>query len=271
MRIGHNITGLLLFCMVQLGFANTFHVGDLDLNVKSYYENCEKKCPEIDYKLLDTGNRWLDDIINKDVIDNIAFHDYEENSVEHKSWQNFLNNPKPTKAGLTNQLNLAIDSMVKANNDWQKESESDMVFSVTSKPSYLGHKTLKNQQGLEQFSVTTETYTGGAHGMQWLTQYVFNMNTQKKLTIDDIVIQTKKSALEKLAKQKYHEYLKKNDVNPKDLMDMWQFFLTDNFSFDNKGLVLIYQPYEITPYVMGMPELHISYAELSGIVKAEYL
>lgn len=271
MKMRQTMIGLALFCLSQIGVANTFYIQELDLNVKNYYENCEDKCPEIDYKLLDTGNRWLDDMINKDIIYNLAFHDYETDSVEHKNWQNFLTNPKPTKAGLTNQLNLAIESMVKANNDWQKEMESKTAFSVTAMPTYLGHKTLKNKEKLEQFRVTTETYTGGAHGMYWVNLYVFNMNSQKQLTIDDVIIKDKKRELEKLAKQKYYEFLKKHDVNPEDLAEMWEFFLTNNFSFDNKGLVLIYQPYEITPYVMGSPELHISYAELSGIVKAEYL
>lgn len=267
----HKIAGLALFCLCQLGVANTFYIQDLALNVKDHYENCEKRCPEIDYTLLDTGNRWLDDVINKDIIYNIAFHDYEEHSVEHKNWQTFLTNPKPTKAGLTNQLNLAIESMVKANNGWQKELESDMAFSVTSKPTYRGHKTLKNQERLELFSVATEQYTGGAHGMYSFHNYVFNMNSQKRLVLDDILIKGKKSALERLAKQKYHAYLKKHDIEPKEFADMWAFYLTENFTFDNKGLLLVYQPYEITPYVMGSPELHISYAELSGIIKAEYL
>lgn len=271
MKIRQKIVGLALLCLCQISVADTFYIQDLELNVKNHYENCEDKCPEIDYQLLDTGNRWLDDVINKDIIYNIAFHDYEEHSVEHKNWQNFLTNPKPTKAGLTNQLNLAIESMVNANSDWQKETNSELVFSVSSKPTYLGHKTLKNKEKLEQFQVATETYTGGAHGMYWLNLYVFNMNSQKQLTIDDIVIKNKKDKLEKVAKQKYYEFLKEMDISTEEMADHWEFFLTDNFSFDNKGLVLLYQPYEITPYVMGMPELHISYAELSGIVKAEYL
>lgn len=271
MKIVQKIAGLALICLCQVGFSQTFYIKTLDLNVKDYYKLCHKDCPEIDYKLLNTGNLWLDNIINKDVIYNIALHDYEQHSTEHKNWQTFLTNPKPTKAGLTNQLNFAIESVVKSYNEWQKETNSELVFSVSSKPTYLGHKSLKNQDRLELFEVASEEYTGGAHGMYWFHHYVFSMKQQKQLTLDDIVIKGKKNALEKLAKQKYNEYLKGHAVKPREMADMWEFFLTNNFSFDDKGLVLYYQPYEITPYAMGAPELHFSYAELSGIIKAEYL
>lgn len=254
-----------------LSFAQTFYIKSLHLNTKDYYNVCNDKCPEIDYELLDTGNLWLDNMINKDIIVNISLNGYEENTEIEKRWKTFLANPNPTKAGLTNQLNFAIDGVLKANREWKEETESELNFSVSSKPTYQGHKTLKNQERLELFSVATEQYTGGAHGMYWFHNYVFNMNSQKRLVLDDILIKGKKSALERLAKQKYHAYLKKHDIEPKEFADMWAFYLTENFTFDNKGLLLVYQPYEITPYVMGSPELHISYAELSGIIKAEYL
>ncbi|UTO04100.1 RsiV family protein [Moraxella sp. FZLJ2107] len=40
---------------------------------------------------------------------------------------------------------------------------------------------------------------------------------------------------------------------------------------DETGVEFLYQPYEITPYVFGMPSLHLSYAELKDILKSQYL
>lgn len=48
-------------------------------------------------------------------------------------------------------------------------------------------------------------------------------------------------------------------------------FLTKNFIFTKDGIKFLYQPDEIAPYEMGMPEFVIRYAELKGIVQEQYL
>ena len=46
-----------------------------------------------------------------------------------------------------------------------------------------------------------------------------------------------------------------------------KFNLPENFYISNKGLVFLYNPYEIKPYVAGTTELVIPFANLKKIAK----
>ena len=46
-----------------------------------------------------------------------------------------------------------------------------------------------------------------------------------------------------------------------------KFYLPQNFYISDKGLVFLYNPYEIKPYVAGTTELIIPFSSLKNIVK----
>lgn len=262
---------LLLSAMSLSATAQTFVVSDKYVNTKDYYDLCKDKCPDIDYRLIDTGNVWLDSIINKAVVSNLKYNPDSDNTAIEQRWQTFENLAQPDQAQLVNQLNFAIDNFVKANQQWINESQSELTYSVSSTPHYHGHKTLKNGNELELFSVGGNQYMGGAHGISWSNYYVFDMTNKRQLTLDDIVMPNQKPILEKLVKAEYIKYLKENQLDPSEMAQTWEFALTDNYSFTNQGVTFLYQHYEITPYVMGMPEFTIPYSQLKGVIKAEYL
>lgn len=252
-------------------FAESFYVSPAYFESKDYYSKCQDKCPSIEYQFINTGHDWLDNQINKDIIGNMALLSYDKDSAENKRWQAFFANKNPTKAGLINQLNVAIDSVVQENAEFLREQEGTALrFSVSSQPTYLGHKSLKNGTTLELFSVFTDQYTGGAHGMAWEHYYAFDMKNKKLLSIDDIILPNKQHLLKQKLHAEYQNYLRKHEIDPKEF-ETWEFFVTDNFQFDQNGITFLYQPYEITPYVMGIPEIRLNYKDLSGIIKAEYL
>lgn len=251
--------------------ANTFVVSQKSLEFDEYpYESCGETCPEIDYSFIDTGYNWLDAIINKDVVLGLSGY-IEEGSSEDKEWQAFKNIKNPTDKQLANQTTKAIKKFSNENTEWIKEDKDNSPFSMRSVPNYLGNKQLKNGNHLELFSINNYQYLGGAHGLPTLAYYVFDMNNKKPLELDDVVISGKKSILEKLAYEAYIKYLLDQDINPDDMAETWEFYLTDNFSFNKDGITFLYQPYAIGPYVMGMPELTIKYQDLKGVIKAEYL
>lgn len=102
-------------------FAESFYVSPAYFESKDYSSMCQDKCPSIEYQFINTGYDWLDNQINKDIIGNVALHSYNKDSAEDKRWQAFFANKNPTKAGLVNQLNVAIDSVVQENAEFLRE------------------------------------------------------------------------------------------------------------------------------------------------------
>ena len=263
------ISGVLLASLCLSAAAQSFIVADKYVKTKDYYDACADKCPDIDYRFIDSGTDWLDSIINKAVVSDLKFGN--DDKVTEQRWKTFDSQAKPSQAQLTNQLNYAIADFVKANKAWLDESQSALKYSASSTPHYLGHKTLKNGIELELFRVDGDQYLGGAHGVSWSTYYVFDMAKKRKLKLDDIVMPNQQPVLEKMVKAEYQNYLKQNELDPAEMAQTWRFFLTDNFSFTNQGVTFLYQHYDITPYVMGMPEFTIPYSRLNGVIKPEYL
>lgn len=173
---------------------------------------------------------------------------------------------------------------VKTNLDWVnqyydktlKESYADTAFGPKSDVRLEGEESdrkyyegsLVNYEGqkynLVTFSLFNNSYTGGAHNNFNLVYDVFDIKTQKKLTLADV--------LKPVAKDKVLALLKKHNSTELEeyKTDLNTLTLTENFYFGDYGLVFVYSPYEIAPWVFGSPELTVPYDELRDLLKSEY-
>lgn len=220
-------------------------------------DNCNDNdnCPEIEVSYIVSNHAWVDKIlneqINKQIIDN--------EKVKTASNQVTL---KGDELQVPQAIKNALDSFSKE----QISSESSLAYSLEVTPQYLGHT-----GSLELFSINGYRYMGGAHGVGFVLYQVLNTETQKMISLDDILLSNKKEKLTKLAKAEFANFLKRADTSLEENANYAEFKLTDNFTFTKDGLRFLYQPYEITPYAMGMPELTISYDKLKGVIKSEYI
>ncbi len=258
--------------MAVLMMTSTAQASDIYIQPKvvemdsTLYERCGEFCPEMDYQLIRTGQMWLDSIINKDVLAIIDVMDENDlNSAIAKQTKAFYDKPLITDRELTRELNRITDNLIRAVNTARAE-DSIYSYSVMATPSMVGmHK------GLVLMRIDGDIYTGGAHNLPSSYYYVFDLQNKKQLSLADVIIAGQEDALEQKLYAKFHDYLIQMDVEPSSIMESWEFAVTDNFVFDETGVEFLYQPYEITPYVFGMPSLHLSYAELKGILKSQYL
>ncbi|MDR2738973.1 MAG: DUF3298 and DUF4163 domain-containing protein [Treponema sp.] len=132
----------------------------------------------------------------------------------------------------------------------------------------------------ETFAVVTETpriaiisqekdyYTGGAHGMRSKDYYVFSLEEKRQLTLDDIVMDEAKPALEDLVEEALRGLMEIPSWIPlseKGFFEDWEGKLED-FYLSSHGLGFQWDPYEIAPYVMGSMEISIPYNRLQGIL-----
>jgi hypothetical protein len=92
---------------------------------------------------------------------------------------------------------------------------------------------------------------GAAHGYFESDLYHFNPKDGAQLTWDDFFEADQQIVLTIVAEEEWKKMLKENEW----AADYGEFFLSDDFLFDEQGLHLFYDPYEIAPYAMGAPEI----------------
>ncbi len=225
---------------------------------KSVSDVCEKEdnCPEIEISYLNTSQPWINRIINQQINTLIAGESvYPAVMVEGH----------PPKMPTSVKLNL--DNFATTQMEHIAEGAVSIPYSQSVVPRYLGHT-----GSLELFQIGGYDYFGGAHGIGFAFYQVLDSDIKKAVSLDDILLKAKKAELSKLVEAEFEKWLvDEQGTTPEEHKEYWEFSLTDNVTFSDKGLSFLYQPYEIAPYASGMPEMTVSYDKLDGIIKAKYL
>jgi hypothetical protein len=100
-------------------------------------------------------------------------------------------------------------------------------------------------------------YSGGAHGLGFVTTYKFNLQTGKQYKLSEIL--TSESKFTKVTK-----YAKKYMINHPDIffaddvtLNDFKVANTHPFYFTKNGFYLIFQEYEVAPYAAGNPIIKV--------------
>jgi hypothetical protein len=115
-------------------------------------------------------------------------------------------------------------------------------------------------------------YAGGAHGNTSISYINFNPKTNTPITLDSLILPDKKAQLLLVAEKIFR---KNENISATEPLDKKFFFTNGKFSLpaafyvSSKGLVFLYNPYEIKAYVEGTTELLIPFSELGDIAKPQ--
>ncbi len=115
------------------------------------------------------------------------------------------------------------------------------------------------------------SFTGGAHPNSFQILLLLDVRDRKMLTLSDIV--TDMERFEEVVKEAFRaHYQLEEAASFNEAGFFWDepFSLPENVALTPEGLKLVYNPYEIAPYVVGATRLHIPYAELEDLLKEEY-
>ena len=118
------------------------------------------------------------------------------------------------------------------------------------------------------FSLSTESYTGGAHPNYYLTYYNYDHTTGKPVTLKEILIPGFEKELNKLIDKKFRE---KHDIKPDEPLTEAGLFedkieFNDNFLLTRNGIIFHYNIYEIWPYVYGATDVLVPYSDLIDLI-----
>ncbi|MFI2741445.1 DUF3298 domain-containing protein [Zhouia sp. PK063] len=119
-------------------------------------------------------------------------------------------------------------------------------------------------ENLQSFAFNSYVFTGGAHGSSNVTYINFDPKTGKIFENEDLFKNV--DEFTKFAEKKFRE---KEEIKPDaSINSKGYWFENDTFSlpqsigFDDKGLVLLYNPYEISAYVDGQHVIEIPFDEV---------
>jgi len=95
-------------------------------------------------------------------------------------------------------------------------------------------------------------FSGGAHPNHWHNHFLIDLTDGRLLAFADVFQMSKRNQLKSILSSKFNTAYGKDN-----LLD--QFEIAENFSVDKNGIHFLYNPYEITPYAVGDPEIIISF------------
>lgn len=113
-------------------------------------------------------------------------------------------------------------------------------------------------------------YSGGAHPNTNLTFINYNLKNNQPITLDSLIEQNQKLALTAIGEtifRKNENLSATASLENEYFFENGKFNLPENFYISNQGLVFLYNPYEIKPYVAGTTKLVIPFANLKKIAK----
>ena len=106
------------------------------------------------------------------------------------------------------------------------------------------------------------SFRGGAHGIQTLSQLVFDKETGEQLAEADFFVPDYAKPVAALMQASVKKEMEAEDPELLQLVEMEFVVPNGNFSVTTDGMSWIFQPYEVGPYALGIVTALVSWEEL---------
>ncbi|OMP32507.1 DUF3298 and DUF4163 domain-containing protein [Mangrovimonas sp. DI 80] len=115
-------------------------------------------------------------------------------------------------------------------------------------------------------SINTYLYTGGAHGNDRIDFLNFNPNTGQQYSTQNLI--SDMAGFSKLVETnlKKEQAKKAKDKSMEDLFFGKDFQLPESIGFNEDGVIILYNTYEIASYAQGITEFLIPYSEANAFL-----
>ena len=152
-------------------------------------------------------------------------------------------------------------------------AEAAEVEKVSSAPWQLRGETkqLSLHGDLLTVEISSYRYTGGAHGMPSEDWFNWDLSSDKRVALRDVIREGQEQKFWDLARAAHQRWLDGQKGIDEDFRKIWPFQHSDTFRITDKGLVLLYGVYTLGPYAFGPVELTIPSSDLAGVIRDRYL
>jgi len=153
------------------------------------------------------------------------------------------------------------DALEKFDNEYKSFKNDFEENALVWEASFDGEVTYQSSE-IISIALTSYLNTGGAHGSMNVTYLNFNPNTGALFTHEDLISNT--PAFTTLAQQHFMSAIKtRNDLGIEDYFFGDDFQLPENIGYNDEGIILFYNVYEIAAYAIGITEFTIPYEEVA--------
>jgi hypothetical protein len=132
---------------------------------------------------------------------------------------------------------------------------------------------LLNDENIYSYGINRYVFMGGAHGLNTINYYNFNLKTGKLITENDLFLKNTVSKLTELIKLRIIEQSNEDKgIKPIKNLEKTDFWIdaikpNGNFYITDESLNYVFNPYEIGPYYLGITEVQIPYERMKNILK----
>lgn len=114
-------------------------------------------------------------------------------------------------------------------------------------------------------------YTGGAHGIPSVEWFNWDLATGERVTLPQAIREGMEQQFWELAESAHQRWLDEQTGIDAEYREIWPFQRSEDFRFDEDGMVLLYGVYALGPYALGPVQLTIPWQELRGVLREKYL
>ncbi len=181
-------------------------------------------------------------------------------------------------------LNLSQDSIVRSFVSLLKEeyrtNNVDLVEMIGDDNNYsfdnehqIEGFSLINDGNIYSYGISRYVYMGGAHGLNSLNYFNFDLKTGKLITESDLFISDFEENLSLIIRDKIVEDSYNNEEIPDIVnLDNTDFYIdkiipNGNFYFDDEGICFVYNIYEIGPFYLGTTEVCLPIQRIKHLMK----
>lgn len=160
-------------------------------------------------------------------------------------------------SNLDNITSLSVEESINAFNNEYTAFKNDFPEAVLPWEAQVDGEIMHQSSNIISIAITSYINTGGAHGNLNITFLNFNAETGKKIENNQLFNNIE--GLKKIIKPYFVEATKNKNL----LIDNAEFKLPENISYNENGIVFLYNTYEIAPYTTGIIEFVIPYKDIN--------
>lgn len=119
--------------------------------------------------------------------------------------------------------------------------------------------------------IKTYRYTGGAHGIPSVEWLNWDLATGERVSLQQVIRTGKQGDFWELAEAAHQRWLDQQSGIDTQYREAWPFQRSEDFRFNDDGIVLRYGVYELGPYAIGPVQLTIPWQDLRDVIRDRYL
>ena len=117
------------------------------------------------------------------------------------------------------------------------------------------------------YLVSYYSFRGGAHGIQTLSNIVFDAKTGEQVQEADLFAPGYEAPVAQLLRLAVQSAMEEEDPELMQLVQLEEVVPNGNFSVGENGMEWFYQPYEVGPYALGIVSASLSWEDLKPFLK----